>query len=60
MASAVAMLLRTVPQLDNGTLVVMIVDLLPINRRLKLIIKMSRLTIGKRARFILRFKLSCR
>ena len=27
MASAVAELLRTVPQLDNGTLVVMIVDL---------------------------------
>ncbi len=27
MASAVAVLLRTVPQLDNGTLVVMIVDL---------------------------------
>ena len=41
MASAVAMLLRTVPQLDNGTLVVMIVDLLPINRRLKLIIKIT-------------------
>lgn len=27
MFSAVAVLLRTVPQLDNGTLVVMIVDL---------------------------------
>ena len=27
MASAVAVLLRTIPQLDNGTLVVMIVDL---------------------------------
>ena len=27
MASAVAVLLRTVPQLDNGTLVVIIVDL---------------------------------
>ena len=27
MASAVAVLLRNVPQLDNGTLVVMIVDL---------------------------------
>ncbi len=27
MASAVAVLLRTVPQLDNGTLGVMIVDL---------------------------------
>ena len=27
MASAIAVLLRTVPQLDNGTLVVMIVDL---------------------------------
>ncbi len=27
MASAVAVLLRTFPQLDNGTLVVMIVDL---------------------------------
>ena len=27
MASAVAVLLRMVPQLDNGTLVVMIVDL---------------------------------
>ena len=27
MVSAVAVLLRTVPQLDNGTLVVMIVDL---------------------------------
>ena len=27
MASAVSVLLRTVPQLDNGTLVVMIVDL---------------------------------
>ena len=27
MSSAVAVLLRTVPQLDNGTLVVMIVDL---------------------------------
>ena len=27
MASVVAVLLRTVPQLDNGTLVVMIVDL---------------------------------
>ena len=31
MASAVAVLLRTIPQLDNGTLVVMIVDLLLVN-----------------------------
>ena len=34
MASAVAVLLRTVPQLDNGTLVVMIVDLLLVNHQL--------------------------
>ena len=34
MVSAVAVLLRTVPQLDNGTLVVMIVDLLLVNHQL--------------------------